>query len=211
MLLVQASPDVVMVRRMSDRKRRMTASEGLRTFVEFAQDIFGVGVGDYELRNHAGNGFCWGSATLAGFSSGFMSSYKTTVSPGVGSGPAASTGDRVVEAATRDKVWSLIPKPDIDPQEGVRAGSRLRIAAEHSLASMVRIEQSSATPSLHALLKVGAHRLPGRLTRIPARALRMPHLVFTLACTATCLERHHPRRRDSRLDLTDSRLDRLQP
>ena len=61
----------------------MTASEGLRTFVEFAQDIFGVGVGDYELRNHAGNGFCWGSATLAGFSSGFMSSYKTTVSPGI--------------------------------------------------------------------------------------------------------------------------------
>ena len=25
-------------------------------------------------------------------------------------------------------------------------------------------------------------------TRIPARALRMPHLLFTLACTATCLE-----------------------
>ena len=42
----------------------------LRNFVEFAKDIFRVGEGAYELRNHDGMGFCWGSATLAGFSTG---------------------------------------------------------------------------------------------------------------------------------------------
>ena len=47
-----------------------TPSEALRNFVGFAKDIFGVGEGEYELRNHDGMGFCWGSATLAGFSTG---------------------------------------------------------------------------------------------------------------------------------------------
>ena len=44
----------------------MTPSEAVRNFVGFAKDIFGVGDGEYELRNHDGMGFCWGSATLAG-------------------------------------------------------------------------------------------------------------------------------------------------
>ena len=64
-LLVQAFSEVVMPRRMSERRRKMSASEGLRNFVGFAKDIFGVGEGAYELRNHDGMGFCWGFATLA--------------------------------------------------------------------------------------------------------------------------------------------------
>ena len=62
-----------------------------------------------------------------------------------------------------------------------------------TLASTVGLEQNgkSGTASLHTLLKVGAHRLPGRLTRILAHALCIPHLLFTLARTATCLETPH--------------------
>ena len=84
-LLVQAISEVVMPRR-TERRRKMTPSEAVRNFVGFAKDIFGVGDGEYELRNHDGMGFCWGSATLAGFSSGFISKFRLTETPG-GNGP----------------------------------------------------------------------------------------------------------------------------
>ena len=32
--------------------------------VVVAEQLMGLGAGEYELRNHAGNGFCWGSATV---------------------------------------------------------------------------------------------------------------------------------------------------
>ena len=69
-----------------------TPSEALRNFVGFAKDIFGVGEGEYELRNHDGMGFCWGSAALASFSSGFISKYRVTETPGGQSGQGRPRG-----------------------------------------------------------------------------------------------------------------------
>ena len=120
-------------------------------FVHFARTIMGCGENEGEVRNHEGNGFCWGSATLAGFGAGIMNTYKVTPIPFSHSPPRANAADRLVESVARDSCWQLIPKPNAR-------------AARSTLANTVHLEMNrvlgegtaAASPGacLHKMLQV---------------------------------------------------------
>jgi hypothetical protein len=79
--------------------------------VVVAEQLMGLGAGEYELRNAAGNGFCWGSATCGGFISGLVRSFNVESTPFEGAGPPSCAHDRNVEAVARDSAFGVAPTP----------------------------------------------------------------------------------------------------
>ena len=61
--------------------------------VDVAEQLLGLASGEYELRNHGGNGFCWGSATLAGFTPGLVRNFNVEKEPFSGAGASSCAHD----------------------------------------------------------------------------------------------------------------------
>ena len=77
-----------------------------------AEHLLGLVNGEYEFLDHAGNGFCWGSAVLSAFMPGMIADNNRIAKPFTSWKALAGCGfDRKVEAMVRDMVWSSMPPP----------------------------------------------------------------------------------------------------
>ena len=126
-----------------------------------AEQLMGLDSGEYELRNHAGNGFCWGSATCAGFMPGLLRSFTVESTPFEGAGPSSCAHDRNVEAVARDSAFGVAPTPVALPEDAVAgrdalssvvwlamdAGRKASAGSHPNLDKMPMVCQRAQTPS----------------------------------------------------------------
>lgn len=151
--VVMADGSPAGARRSKRHEKRIVDASGVEVnaFLHFARTIMGCGENEGEVRNHEGNGFCWGSATLAGFGAGIMHTYKVTPTPFSHDPPRANADDRLVESVARDSCWQLIPKPSNRAARGTLANT---VALEMNRVHGQGTAAASPGACLHKMLTV---------------------------------------------------------